>query len=262
MQARNLVALLSASVFLAACNINVQAPPPPQQQGATIVSRTLESAAITPFASPVLATKPFASPASNGTPTVMVIPSPTGSFTPIASITPTGGKAMLSITGNSNCRSGPGGSFKYITAFIPGTKLEIVGYSAENNYWQVKMPNSTDTCWVWGQYATATGDIAHLPTPAPVYSVGTVPSRPGSLFYTYDCSYGSLTTELKWADNADNETGYRVYRFDQLLANLPPNATSYIDKQPVSPGTALQYSVEAYNDAGSSQRRTINFTCG
>lgn len=66
---------------------------------------------------------------------------------------------------------------------------------------------------------------------------------------------------LKWSDTADDETGYRVYRFDQLLADLPANSTTYTDNETITPGTALEYSVEAYNDAGPSAKRTVSFTC-
>ena len=168
---------------------------------------------------------------------------------------------ILEITGNTNCRSGPGGSFDLVTAFTPGTRLTLVGRHSANNYWQVKIPNTEDLCWVWGEYAAASGDYGILPESAPVAGGGGVPARPGSFFYQYTCPFGNLTTDLSWGDSADNESGYRVFRFDQLLADLPANTTAYTDVVSVAPNTALQYSVEAYNSAGSSEPRTISFSC-
>lgn len=232
---RNLVAPFVAASILSACTINVHLPlaPNEEQAAATIVAQTLQALG-----------KPLGTPPAS---------SPT--------ITPTYTPPKLSITGNSNCRTGPGAGFKAVTAFVPGTILDLVGKDSANNYWQVKIPNSQETCWVWGQYATATGSYDSLPESAPVSSGGGAPARPGSLFYTYTRPFGNLTTELTWSDAADNETGYRVYRFDLLLADLPANSTTYTDVESVTPGTDLQYSVEAYNGSGASPQRTISFKC-
>ena len=211
------------ALALAACTLNLQLPlsGEQQQEAATIVALTLQA-----------------------------VGTPAGPYE----------KPMLNITGNSNCRSGPGGSFELITAFTPGTALELIGRNSANNYWQVRIPNSEDTCWVWGEYASATGSYESLPESAPV-SAGGVPARPSSLYYDYTCPFGQLTTHLSWGDAADNEAGYRVYRYDLLLADLPANSTAYTDVVTVTPYAALQYSVEAYNGDGASAQRTINFNC-
>ncbi len=223
-----------SAVLLAACNLNVQLPlsQSQQQEAATIVAQTLQAL---------------------GTPAPLASP---------AAITPTYSKPILTITGNSNCRTGPGASYKIVTAFTPGTTLELVGKDSANNYWQVTIPNSQETCWVWGQYATPSGSYDSLPEAASAGSSASgVPARPGSLFYTYECPFGNLTTHLTWSDSADNETGYHVYRFDLLLADLPANSTSYTDVETVTPYIDLQYSVEAYNSAGASPARTVSFKC-
>jgi uncharacterized protein YgiM (DUF1202 family) len=212
-------------LVLTACGIDLQLPLTSEQpEAATIVALTLQAA---------------------GT--------PAGPFE----------QPMLEITANTNCRSGPGGSYALITAFTAGTKLEIVARNSANNFWQVKLPGTEDTCWVWGQYATASGSYESLPESAPgdQASGADVPARPSSLFFDYTCPFGNLTTNLSWGDAADNESGYRVYRFDQLVADLPPNTTAYTDVVTVTPHAALQYSVEAYNSADSSARRTISFSC-
>ena len=209
-------------LLLGACNINVPLPGD-QGQGA----------------------------ATNTPPGVETLATPVG----------TGEKPSLTITGNSNCRSGPGGSYDLITSFTPGTALELVGRNAANNYWQVRLPASEETCWVWGQYASASGDLDSLPESAPAEASGGAPSRPGSLYFKYTCPLGELTTNLTWSDAADNETGYRVYRFDIMLADLPANTTAFTDVVTVDPYADLQYTVEAYNSAGVSPSRTIEFKC-
>ncbi len=61
--------------------------------------------------------------------------------------------------------------------------------------------------------------------------------------------------DLDWVDAADNESGFRVERFEGAswteIATLAANATHYQDNG-LSPSTAYDYRVLAYNGAGSS----------
>lgn len=212
------------ALLLAACTVNLQLPVSgDQQRAATVVALTLQAV---------------------GTPAETYEP------------------PMISITGNTNCRSGPGGSFDLITGFTPGTTLELVGRYSATNFWEVKIPNSNETCWVWGQYAEPSGSFDSLPDSSQGSATGSgAPARPGSLYFQYTCPFGELTTNLTWSDAADNEAGYHVYRFDQLIADLPANSTAYMDIVSVTPHSDLQYSVEAYNGDGVSAQRTISFRC-
>ncbi len=63
---------------------------------------------------------------------------------------------------------------------------------------------------------------------------------------------------LKWTDQADNETGYRLYRDGTLIATLPANSTSYIDT--LSDQALHTYSVKAYNEAGASTSISVTQT--
>jgi len=234
-----------------ACNIGVpaQSSNDPRNAAATIVAMTLQAQGL-PTAGSSTGTPaiPFASPVAPTAATVTV------------TITTTPAKAILTIDQNSNCREGPSQNFKVVTSFVPGTKLDIVGKDSANNFWLVKIPKSEDTCWVWGQYATPSGDYQAVAEVTPEANAQTVPARPGSLFYNYSCSFGSLNTTLTWKDSADNENGYRVYRDGTLIADLPANSESYSDTTSYS-GGSVTYSIEAYNDVGASQQRTVTFTC-
>jgi len=63
---------------------------------------------------------------------------------------------------------------------------------------------------------------------------------------------------LKWTDQANNETGYKVYRDGTLIAKLSANVTSYKDS--LSDQALHTYSVEAYNEAGASSRISVTQT--
>ncbi len=75
-------------------------------------------------------------------------------------------------------------------------------------------------------------------------------NAPGGLRYIYDCSGGVTRISITWEDQANNESGYRIYRNGSLITDLPAGATLY-DDFPPAPG-AYQYSVAAYNSEGES----------
>ncbi len=230
---------------ITACNIGVNAPPTSNlnDAAATIVAQTLQAAteSVVKGQTPANTPAPFASPAAPAS---------------------TSTAPVLTINNPTNCRSGPGTSFQLITAFNPGTKLTILGRDTADNYWLVQLPQSQDTCWASGEYATASGNFASLPDITPTAGAASgVPARPGSLFYQWVGPCSSLTTTLNWADNANNETGYHVYRDNTLIADLPANATTYQDVTNVPVGATVTFSVEAYNAVGASGQRSISFAC-
>lgn len=232
--------------MLQACNISLPGQPPNVSRSAvaTVVAMTLQAQGLPGGGFTETAGVPFASPAA-----------------PVGTVTPTASKAILTINQNTNCREGPSQNLKVVTAFTPGTVLDILGKDSANNFWLVKIPNSEETCWAWGQYATPSGDYEAVAEVTPeAAGQNQVPARPGSLFYNYTCSPGTLNTALTWDDNADNENGYRVYRDGALIADLPANTTAYSDATSYS-GGSVTYSVEAYNDIGASSQRSITFTC-
>jgi len=79
-----------------------------------------------------------------------------------------------------------------------------------------------------------------------------VPKAPSNL--TGDTvSQDSYT--LYWADNSDNEEGFRIYRNNSLIATVGMNIKTYQDTD-LEPSTTYQYAVKAYNQAGESQATT------
>jgi len=67
----------------------------------------------------------------------------------------------------TNCRSGPARSHDWVGGLYPGQSAVVVGTYPDLNYWIIQNP-SGGTCWLWGGYATVTGDTSHLPVwPAP-----------------------------------------------------------------------------------------------
>ncbi|MCU1284061.1 MAG: Protein sidekick-2 [Acidobacteriales bacterium] len=104
---------------------------------------------------------------------------------------------------------------------------------------------------------TAINDVGSSTTP-PTTSITTpsVPAAPTSLSAVASSTAATIT--LTWADNATNETGYKVMRCADYgcsafsLLNTPPaNATSFTDTG-LDSGRIYNYQVLAYNDVGNS----------
>ena len=108
------------------------------------------------------------------------IPSPTflpgpPTLTPTPTHTPTPTVPTIKVSLDTNCRSGPGKVYDMIGALLVGETTEILARGSVPNYWVVDNPDYPGhECWLWGKYATVSGDTSHLPirsaapTPTPV----------------------------------------------------------------------------------------------
>lgn len=180
--------------------------------------------------------------------------------TPLSILTRTS-TASLKLNDNTNCRAGPGTSFEKLTVIPEGTTVPILARSSDGNYFLVDPADISESCWVLGELGAVVGDVGSVPlaTPAAEASSG-APNRPGNWDFTYECPFGSLTTNITWSDSANNENGYRIYRNGVPVVELPANSTQYVDITDVSPGSSVNYTIEAFNDAGSGVR-TFSFKC-
>jgi uncharacterized protein YgiM (DUF1202 family) len=96
---------------------------------------------------------------------------------------------MVSVSVNTNCRTGPGIVYDYLLALLVGEKAKVVGKytSVTPTYWVIE--KGSITCWLYGQYATVEGDTSGLPemvpppspTPAPTDTPTATPTASGDL---------------------------------------------------------------------------------
>ena len=244
--------ILFLCLLLTACNLpKADSNDDLANQAGTFVAQTL-----TAQSTPTQEKTPLSTPTSSSA----------GTETPTPTITPTYSVPTLKINEPTNCRTGPGQSFDILFTFNAGATAEIVGYYPTNNYWTVKVQGQDEPCWVWGEYATASGSTWAVPTvsppPAPTASPPTAPSISN---WDYLCGYSAsgpnVTVNLKWNDRADNESGYRIIRDDELVVELPANSTTYSETIGVEEGEPITYWIEVFNNAGASSTSKISFTC-
>ena len=173
-----LIPILILGLILSACGLlpqqATQAPAtePPQATEKTIPDSPVPPADTAP---------PEQLPATL-TPTFTLEPTTPPTFTPMP---------QVMISGNTNCRTGPGSVYDWLHTYLAGQQALLTGKNADGTFWFVSDQNGINPdCWLWGKYATPVGDTAYVPvftppptpTPNPDFSV----SYEGS-----DCGAGS-----------------------------------------------------------------------
>jgi hypothetical protein len=78
----------------------------------------------------------------------------------------------LTVSQLTNCRSGPGADYLFIYSLLPGQVATVLGKFPAQNYWIINTP-SGGVCWIWGQFASVTGDTSGVN----VFSIPPVPSK-------------------------------------------------------------------------------------
>ena len=225
---------------------------------ATAIAATLTEQARNSGDVPITATN---SPAPDLTPSHTQTPSLT------LTITPTFSTPMLTVRGQTNCRTGPGQDYEVVFTYLPNAKLIILGRYDIENYWLVKSDESpTGSCWLWGEFVEVSGSywVVSSVTPPPT-STKPPPNAPTFQGWDYTCTFNGINNDLDvvliWSDKSNNETGYRFFRDGGLVADLPANTTSYTDSIAVDSGQGATYRIEAYNTTGTASTSTISISC-
>jgi uncharacterized protein YraI len=234
---RSIGVLLASCVFLSACNLPGGSPT--DQQIATSAALTVQAAIhISPSADP--------SSGKGG-----------------ATSTPASSQLVITVEDVTNCRTGPGTNYERVIQILPGQQVQVIGVYPPN-YWIVS--TSAGSCWVSADFATPMGNVQTVPTvPAPPTPEGGIPDAPTFLKdigWTYFCyGTGDMEVTFKWRDNADNETGYRVLRNGEVIAELPANSTQFSDGMILLAGQSVTYQIEVYNPLGFARSMAVTLTC-
>ena len=256
---RLLTLSLALLLWLSGCNMPTEPSTSIAPELQTAAAQTVQ-AVLTPLNSPTAApsaTQGGQQPAASPTGTTLTSAATTTS-TP--TITPTYSVPMITFNESTNCRTGPGQNYEVIFTFLPGGKAEIVGSYPQDGYWIVQLPDGDGTCWAWGGYATTTGSTWVLtPSTPPATRTPTPPEAPGISSWVYDCGAG--TVNIQWSDRSDGEEGFRVVRDDKVVAQLPPNTTSYTDNISGIGTATVTYYVAVFLGNMSARSKSFSFSC-
>jgi len=126
---------------------------------------------------------PTLTPLPTLSPTVTLTPTPVFTVTPLI--------PQISVSVNTNCRVGPGKVYDRVGALLVGEVSEVVGRDPTGNYWYIYNPDQNNGfCWLWGEYATLTGNYIVLPMFTPPPTPTPVPA--------FEASYSGLDTCVGW----------------------------------------------------------------
>lgn len=178
-------------------------------------------------------------------------------------ITPTFSTPQLTVLQQTNCREGPGQDYEVVFTYLPNARLTILGRYDPTNYWLVKSDGiSSGRCWLWGEYVELSGSYWVVPsvTPPPTATLAP-PAAPSLQTWQYFCSAGQMSITIEWTDRAENETGYRILRNGESVAELAPNSTSYSETIPIESGQSAEYYIQVYGPGGTASMIVGKLTC-
>ncbi|GMV32387.1 MAG: hypothetical protein DYG85_02905 [Chloroflexi bacterium CFX1] len=214
--------------------------------------------------------QPSAAPENTATP----------EFTATPGATSTPSVPQVTVSQNTNCRTGPGIVYDNIGALLVGQVGTVVGKNSSTGYWIINNPGKTGTCWLYPQYATVSGNTANLqeysipPTPTPSATPTSTPTATlappaavANVVVAKICIPLIMPTfnysgTLSWEDKSNNEDGFNIYFNGALFTTLPANTTVYaIPPIPLVAGIPATWGVEAFNAAGKSAVKDTVFVC-
>ena len=255
---RHGLAIFTLILAMLACNLPSTEQATPASDAQTAAAMTVQSLLVVTPATLTSTVSPTVIPA-----TISATVTP-GSK---ATITPTYSAPILTVKEQTNCRKGPGQDYEIVFTYLPGKRLSILGRYDPGNFWLVKSDESpAGQCWLWGEYVEVVGSYWVVPsvTPPPTSTIAP-PQAPAFQKWTYFCSFNGVNSDLNvtliWTDRADNETGYRIIRDGEQIAELPANTTTYTDVVAVDTGESANYRVDVYNSTGTSSSTTVPLKC-
>lgn len=226
---------LALSLLIGACNLPAEQIPPPGDVQ-TAAALTVEALLSTPSAQP-----------EQGTAAVI-------------ESTPTYSPPLARFEGVTNCRTGPGINYERVIQLRQFDPVEIIGYYPPN-YWVVS--TNAGPCWVSGEFVTPSGSyqavptVTAPPTPEPA-ETGKVSMQKWNVACDYAANRADVT--LIWSD-VDGESGYRILRNNELIAELPANSIQFLESITLLAGQSVNYNVLAFSPNGSSTSVTVELTC-
>jgi hypothetical protein len=168
-----LFAFITASLVLAACSSPSPAPTteePTQVVQPTQALPTTVPPTSTPAATATLppTSTPLPTKASTPTQPPSATETPTPATTPVNTPPSVSGSPTALINENTNCRTGPSADYGLVVTFLSGESAKIVSQTTDDSYVLVEDPNNPgQTCWLFTQYVTISGNLASLPVATP-----------------------------------------------------------------------------------------------
>ena len=168
---------------------------------------------------------------------------------PTLDVTATLETPMISVSTDTNCRVGPGAIFQRVGILLVGETAEIIGREPKGEFWYIRNPDAESSgaeyCWVWGEYATVTGNTLPLLFLSP-------PPPPATSFTS---SFEKMQTcNVWWADfKLSNTSGVSFKSINIVLTDT--------DTDPVTV-VSVKANEFSHNDGCSQPETTASLVAG
>ncbi|MGH2621365.1 MAG: hypothetical protein ACRDHG_12465, partial [Anaerolineales bacterium] len=161
-------------------------------------------------------------------------PSETPTMVPTETPTPTPEVVTVSVSTDTNCRTGPAAAYVYRGSLQVGEVSEVAAISTEPNYFYIANPDHPEEfCWLWGMYATISGDAARLPVLTPLPRPTAAPAFTLQFYDTFDCVVSYAVFKVR-------NTGYQaLMTAERHILDLESSADVFgpeLDRHPFAPG--------------------------
>lgn len=263
----SVVVLLIASLACAGPVISVSTPD--ANVIGTLIAQTVAVAA-TKTAQAVIPITGGKSATATELPTLS--PTSTLSPTPVFTSTPT--VPLISVSLATNCRVGPGRAYDRVGALLVGEVAEVFGVNPTGEYWYIRNPDSgAEFCWLWGEYATLSGNLAALPiytppptpTPTPAFEVNVagletctnwwvefrLENTGGVAFRSVSITLRDITADIVRSMSADGFTNNNGCSDSNTRDSLKPGDKHVVSMSPIN-----------YDPTGHELRATITLCSG
>ncbi len=253
------VLVITIILTLSACNLPMagnSAETTPDIAGTVAARVAIEQAAQTMVAQTLGAGNSSAAQVSTSTNTIQAPPEAT--FTPTLSptitLTPTPEGVFLTVSQDTYCRfGGPYSSFKILATVKIGQKVEVIARNPENDSYYVKNPYEPNaTCWLYGKYATVTGNAAGLtvatmhPTPTPTFTPtpainfnvsysGLESCAPNFAFKLFIKNNGGTIWQYESITGSDTVTGFAINHSSNIFKEWS-GCVSGVTQEDLTPG--------------------------
>ncbi len=198
---------------------------------------------------------------------------------------------MVSVTVNTNCRTGPGKAYPRVGALLVGQSARVVARDPTGGYLYIENPAHRGTfCWLWGQYARLSGPQVNLPvfTPVPLPAdatlefVGVTQCMDGVHLVLKVTNTGGVTWQSYTADYLDltapnGFSAFQTMKFyddpgcvghaHEVIDDLTTGESGYIQwtltGSLIAPGNHIKVIVRLYDTDGPGGRsitREVEFT--
>jgi hypothetical protein len=209
-------------------------------------------------------------------PTETATPEPTAT----SAFTPTPDKVTVTLSKDTYCRAGIFAKSPYVALMTAGQTVDVLAIDPTSNAYYVVEPNHTFTyCWLWGEFASVSGDTASLPVytpqplPTPTYTATVGPDFSVSYVGIQNCgadyyvrffikNTGSKTWEAVQIDLTDNANLTKT-SFSNTTFMDYTGCSAGVSESDLAPGEASNVAAYpagkfSYDPTGHSMTAVIN----